>query len=45
MANSVAIQPIVNSVTITLFDAHTIAHFLSPITMLEEHRKVGVGDA
>ena len=40
MANSVEIQPIENSVEVSLFDVFTTSDFLQPTMILEEHEEV-----
>jgi hypothetical protein len=40
MANSVEIQPIGNSVEVSLFDVYTTEYFLSAAQILEEHEEV-----
>jgi hypothetical protein len=40
MANSVEIQPIENSVEVSLFDVYTTEYFLSVAQTLEEHEEV-----
>ena len=43
MANSVEIQPIENSVEVSLFDVFTTSYFLQPTMILEEHEEVDSG--
>ena len=40
MANSVEIQPIGNSVEVSLFDVYTTEYFLSAAQILDEHEEV-----
>jgi hypothetical protein len=37
--NRVEIQPVTNSVTISLFDVYTTSYFLTETMILEEHRE------
>ena len=39
--NSVEMQPMTNSVSVSLFDVYTTSYFLSESMTLEEHREVG----
>jgi hypothetical protein len=41
MPNSVEIQPIRNSVELSLFDVYTHEYFLSGAQILEEHEEAG----
>ena len=41
MPNSVKIQPIRNSVEVSLFDVYTTEYFLSAAQILEEHEEAG----
>lgn len=39
--NSVEMQPMTNSVSVSLFDVYTTSYFLSESMTLEEYREVG----
>lgn len=39
--NSVTIEPVINSVTVSLFDVYTTTYFLTEAMTLEEHKEVG----
>jgi hypothetical protein len=43
--STVEIQPIANSVEMSLFDVYTTSYFLQPTLILEEHEEVEVGDS
>lgn len=40
MANSVEIQPIANSIEISLFDVYTTSYFLSANMTMPQHKEV-----
>jgi hypothetical protein len=39
--NSLTIEPVVNAVTVSLFDVYTTTYFLSESMLLEEHKEAG----
>ena len=39
--NSVEMQPMTNSVSVSLFDVYTTSYFLSESMLLEEHKEAG----
>jgi len=38
--NSLTIEPVVNAVTVELFDVYTTTYFLSEVMTLEDHKEV-----
>ena len=42
--NSVEIQPMLNMVTVSLFDVYTTSYYLTESMVLEEHKEAGDTD-